>query len=162
MARNKRSQEFIVTPLSSPELENVHGKPSAKRVNDAAQELLSQMGGTEAVENVRKMRVRSDAEKHLAKLGNRTLAKEVTLSEKNDVENLGIEGFLEGLDTTFVDHLSTEVKEKSGVDLRDFPPAVLEPFLALIAEASHTYITLEQEHKSLVYKTVLPPPAQAA
>lgn len=152
MARKNESREFTVKPLSSPELDEVHGKPSPRRVNKAANELLAQMGGQEAAENTRKLGAQIDAEKRLARLDKRSLAKEVTLPEAAEARPAGIESFLNELEPEFVGALSAEVREKSGVDLKDFPAAVLEPFLALIAKGSQEFSALEAQHEAGVYE----------
>jgi len=150
---DSNNKEFVVKRLSKSEtLDEVHGKPSPRRVNKATRELLAQMGGQEAAETTRKLGAQIDAEKRLARLDKRSLAKEVTLPETAEAQPAGIEAFLNELEPEFVGALSAEVREKSGVDLKDFPAAVLEPFLALIAKSSQEFSALEAQHEAGVYE----------
>lgn len=152
---DSNNKEFVVKRLSKSEkLDEALGTPSPRRVNKATRELLAQMGGTETVKKTKTLGDQIDAEKRLAQLSNRKLAKEMVLPDAAEKEKpIEMAAFLKGLgNPDYVDALTEEIREKSGVDLVDYPAAVVEPFLALIAKNSHDYSALDAQHEATVYE----------
>lgn len=153
MARKHDSKEFTVKPLSSPELDAVHGAPNARRVNEAAGELLAQMGGAETVESTRKIKAQRGVETHLAKL-----AVKVTLPEAAESESASVADFLSGVDEKFAAELGNDLEARPGVKLtKEALAAILgdAKWLERIAEDCKEYVVLEQEHGARVVAAVL-------
>ena len=153
----RRSKEFVPRPLS-PELDAVHGTPHPRRVNEAAGELLDQLGGTEAVKSNHKIDVQMDAERNLTRLGKRKLAREVTLPETMEQAPSQAADILTWLNRDFTTALDTEMKARMGVQYtKEALAAILgdAQWLIRIADDCRQYVELGQDHDAKTLLTVL-------